>query len=119
LPGPRGDVTRRVLGAVLDVLLRLLHPLMPFVTEVLWTTLTGRESIVIAPWPIAEPGWTDGAAEAQIVRAHTGAHHRACRRCHRGSLAAPLGRAGRLVPADRIRDGARRGACRGGSVGDD
>ena len=68
LPGPRGDVTRRVLGAVLDVLLRLLHPLMPFVTEVLWTTLTGRESIVIAPWPIAEPRWTDGAAEAQIAR---------------------------------------------------
>ena len=68
LLGPRGDVTRRVLGEVLDVLLRLLHPLMPFVTEVLWTTLTGRESIVIAPWPIAEPGWTDGAAEAQIAR---------------------------------------------------
>jgi len=68
LPGPRGDVTRRVLGEVLDVLLRLLHPLMPFVTEVLWTTLTGRESIVIAPWPIAEPTWTDGAAEAQIAR---------------------------------------------------
>ena len=59
LPGPRGDVTRRVLGEVLDVLLRLLHPLMPFVTEVLWTTLTGRESIVIAPWPIAEPSRAD------------------------------------------------------------
>ena len=101
LPGPRGDVTRRVLGEVLDVLLRLLHPLMPFVTEVLWTTLTGRESIVIAPWPIAEPSRTDRAAEAQIarvqavvseavasarirtqtVRAHSGAHHRAGRRC--------------------------------------
>ena len=44
-------VTRIVLGEVLDRLLRLFHPVMPFVTEELWTALTGGDSIVIAPWP--------------------------------------------------------------------
>ena len=43
--------TTAVLAAVLDVLLKLLHPVMPFVTEVLWKQLTGGESLVIAAWP--------------------------------------------------------------------
>jgi valyl-tRNA synthetase len=43
--------TRRVLGHVLDVLLRLWHPVIPFVTEELWTTLTGGETLVRAAWP--------------------------------------------------------------------
>ena len=47
LAGPSADVTRRVLGEVLDALLRLLHPMIPFVTEALWTALTGGESVVI------------------------------------------------------------------------
>jgi valyl-tRNA synthetase len=40
-----------VLASVLDTLLRLLHPVIPFVTETLWTALTGGESLVIADWP--------------------------------------------------------------------
>jgi valyl-tRNA synthetase len=43
--------TRQVLGVVLDRLLRLLHPILPFVTDELWTALTGGESVVIARWP--------------------------------------------------------------------
>ncbi|MCX6486526.1 MAG: valine--tRNA ligase [Mycobacterium sp.] len=43
--------TTAVLAAILDELLKLLHPVMPFVTEVLWKELTGEESLVIAPWP--------------------------------------------------------------------
>jgi valyl-tRNA synthetase len=43
--------TRQVLGEVLDRLLRLIHPLLPFVTEEMWTALTGGESVVIARWP--------------------------------------------------------------------
>ena len=43
---PRRDGTRAVLGHVLDALLRLLHPVVPFVTETLWTALTGGESVV-------------------------------------------------------------------------
>ena len=38
--------TRAVLGTVLDGLLRLLHPFVPFVTEELWTSLTGGETLV-------------------------------------------------------------------------
>jgi valyl-tRNA synthetase len=43
--------TTAVLAAVLDTLLKLLHPIMPFVTEVLWKTLTGQRSLVVADWP--------------------------------------------------------------------
>ncbi len=43
--------TTAVLAAVLDTLLRLLHPVIPFVTETLWQALTGGESLVIADWP--------------------------------------------------------------------
>ena len=40
---------------MLDRLLKLLHPVMPFVTEELWTALTGGDSIMIAPWPGERP----------------------------------------------------------------
>ncbi|WP_329294287.1 valine--tRNA ligase [Streptomyces pseudovenezuelae] len=63
--GDAAKVSARVLGEVLDVTLRLLHPIVPFVTETLWTTLTGRESVVIADWP-ADSGFRDAAAEAEI-----------------------------------------------------
>ncbi|WP_419249134.1 valine--tRNA ligase [Streptomyces luteogriseus] len=63
--GDAARVSARVLGEVLDVTLRLLHPIVPFVTETLWTTLTGRESVVIADWP-ADSGFRDAAAEAEI-----------------------------------------------------
>ncbi|OBK39565.1 valine--tRNA ligase [Mycobacterium sp. 1245111.1] len=43
--------TTAVLAFVLDALLKLLHPVIPFVTETLWKNLTGGESIVIADWP--------------------------------------------------------------------
>ncbi|HXP18016.1 MAG TPA: valine--tRNA ligase [Streptosporangiaceae bacterium] len=43
--------TRAVLGYVLDRLLRLVHPVMPFVTDELWTALTGGESVMVATWP--------------------------------------------------------------------
>jgi len=64
--GARADTTRAVLGHVLDRLLRVLHPVTPFVTEALWTALTGKESVVIADWPKADPGRRDPAAEAEI-----------------------------------------------------
>ena len=63
--GEAAKVSSRVLGEVLDVTLRLLHPIVPFVTETLWTTLTGRESVVIADWP-TDSGFRDAAAEAEI-----------------------------------------------------
>ncbi|MDX6346726.1 MAG: valyl-tRNA synthetase [Streptomyces sp.] len=63
--GRPAEVSGRVLGEVLDVLLRLLHPVVPFVTETLWTTLTGRESVVVADWP-TDSGFRDSAAETEI-----------------------------------------------------
>ncbi|GAA2934809.1 valine--tRNA ligase [Streptomyces thioluteus] len=63
--GEQAAVSARVLGEVLDVTLKLLHPVVPFVTETLWTTLTGKESLVVAEWP-ADSGFRDAAAEAEI-----------------------------------------------------
>ncbi|HEX6405969.1 MAG TPA: valine--tRNA ligase [Gemmatimonadales bacterium] len=51
---PGGDVARAVLSQTFDVALRLLHPVMPFITEALWRRFPGRRedaSISIAPWP--------------------------------------------------------------------
>jgi len=65
-PRPRvGDV----LLTVLDRALRLLHPVMPFLTEELWQRLPGHEAIhpetiVLAPYPRREEGWEDDAVEA-------------------------------------------------------
>jgi valyl-tRNA synthetase len=64
--GNREKYTTSVLSAVLDTLLKLLHPVMPFVTEVLWKTLTGGESIVIADWP-QPSGFTLDPVAAQRV----------------------------------------------------
>ncbi len=60
------DGTRAVLGHVLDALMRLLHPITPFITEALWQGLTGGESVVVAPWPV-EAGLPVDAAAARRV----------------------------------------------------
>jgi valyl-tRNA synthetase len=64
--------TRRTLVRVLETLLRLLHPLMPFVTEDLWQrvkALAGKEgpTLMLQPWPVPEPKKIDEAAEADIA----------------------------------------------------
>jgi valyl-tRNA synthetase len=53
--GAEAEATKRVLGHVFDQLLRLLHPIMPFITEGLWKPLTHGESLVVAQWPVATP----------------------------------------------------------------
>lgn len=60
--------SKRVLGYVLDQLLRIMHPVMPFVTEELWTTLTGGESLVIAQWPVPNPSHHDTDGEKLILQ---------------------------------------------------
>jgi valyl-tRNA synthetase len=60
----QAEQTRQVLGFVLDQLLRLLHPVMPFVTEELWTALTGEESVMVSAWPTFT--YSDQPAEAEI-----------------------------------------------------
>jgi valyl-tRNA synthetase len=61
-----------VLATVLDGILRLLHPVAPFVTEHLWQALgqccprrglpvpeTAAESVMVAPWPVYPDTWLD------------------------------------------------------------
>lgn len=59
-------LTRRVLGEVLDRLLRALHPFMPFITEELWCSLTGGESLVIAKWPDFDRSESDSSARSKV-----------------------------------------------------
>ena len=63
----RGEHTKIVLGRSLDVVLRLLHPVMPFVTEVLWKELTGGDTLCTAAWPTAEDT-NGGAATDDVAR---------------------------------------------------
>ncbi|MDV7354947.1 valine--tRNA ligase [Rhodococcus oxybenzonivorans] len=58
--------TRSVLGTVLDAVLRLLHPVIPFVTETLWKALTGGESVVVAEWPQSTGAAADPVAAQRI-----------------------------------------------------
>jgi len=65
---PRPRVGEVVL-TVLDRSLRLLHPVMPFLTEELWQRLPGHEAIhaetiALAPYPRAEPAWDAPEVEA-------------------------------------------------------
>ncbi len=60
--------SQRVLGYVLDQLFRLMHPVMPFITEQLWTVLTGQESLVVAQWPKAQSSHVDKESEALVTQ---------------------------------------------------
>ena len=70
-PGPDRDVARAVLVHAFDGALRLLHPIVPFVTEALWQRLPGRaehELLVTARWPTSAGGHDAGAAEFEMAR---------------------------------------------------
>ena len=71
-----------VLAAVLDAVLRIMHPVMPFVTEALWpavraarrdavagVTLPGADLLAGAAWPELHPSVVDAAAVATFARA--------------------------------------------------
>jgi valyl-tRNA synthetase len=59
--------SQRVLGHVLDQLMRLLHPVMPFITEELWCTLTGGQSLMTAAWPVAKESQIDKQSEKIVA----------------------------------------------------
>lgn len=79
-------LAQQMLAGVLDTILRLLHPMMPFVTEMIWQALnqiaphrslasggrqppeTASASIMIADWPTGLDGYQDKSREAQIAR---------------------------------------------------
>jgi len=74
-------LVQRVLVGVLDGILRLVHPIMPFVAEAIWQPLNetaferglptpepAAESVVIAPWPRFPDVWHDAAMETRMGR---------------------------------------------------
>ena len=59
--------TRSILAYVLDNIMRLLHPFMPFITEEIWQNLPHEgESITIAPWPTVREELSDHEAASQM-----------------------------------------------------
>ena len=74
-------MAQRVLVGVLDTILRLVHPVMPFVAESIWHALgdvaferglpapePASESVVIAAWPAFPESWQDAALERRFAR---------------------------------------------------
>jgi valyl-tRNA synthetase len=74
-------LAQRVLAHTLGTLLRLLHPMIPFLTEEVWQLLNQRapqrgleriepaaESVMIAPWPEADASRQDPQIEARFAR---------------------------------------------------
>ncbi|MDF0487172.1 valine--tRNA ligase [Sphingomonas sp. H39-1-10] len=65
--GPEADETRAVAGWVLDQILVLLHPFMPFITEELWSKTGARASeLIVAKWPMADARSIDPEASKEI-----------------------------------------------------
>ena len=65
--------TRRTLAEVMEAMLRLLHPIMPFLTEEIWQCIAplvgrGGESIMIQPYPRPQRDKIDPPAEEEMQR---------------------------------------------------
>jgi valyl-tRNA synthetase len=70
-PAERQRGTRRTLIRVLEVILRLAHPFMPFITEEIWQRIKAQagvsgETIMLQAWPVANESRIDAAAEGDI-----------------------------------------------------
>jgi len=70
-PGADREVARAVLVHVMDQGLRLLHPIMPFVTESLWQRLPGTQPgafLAVAPWPTTKAAAAPEGGEFEVIR---------------------------------------------------
>ncbi len=77
---PRLDdpTAKAVLAYCLDLALRLLHPVVPFITEELWQKLPDRkpeELLTSARWPVARPELEDPRADQEFARVKTAIEH--------------------------------------------
>lgn len=67
IKGSIDDETKAVAGWVLDQILVVLHPFMPFITEELWHALAPRDhDLIVAHWPMADARAIDPAAAQEI-----------------------------------------------------
>jgi valyl-tRNA synthetase len=65
--GAIDEESKAVAGWVLDQILVMLHPFMPFVTEELWSKLGARDyDLIVAKWPIADARAIDPEAGREI-----------------------------------------------------
>jgi len=72
-PEERAQV-QAILHYVLETTLRLLHPIMPFITEEIWQALPHEgESIMVAAFPAVDPALIDRAAEEEMALLMEGA----------------------------------------------
>ena len=63
----QAEETRKVAAWVLDQILVMLHPFMPFITEELWHAMGKRPyELILAKWPIADARALDPTAGAEI-----------------------------------------------------
>ncbi|WP_163337615.1 valine--tRNA ligase [Desulfopila sp. IMCC35008] len=62
------EQAKGVLLTVLETILKLIHPVTPFVTEEIWSVLPGeRKPLMISPFPEMNETWKDEEAEQQMV----------------------------------------------------
>jgi valyl-tRNA synthetase len=79
--GEGRQTVQRVLVGVLDAIVKLIQPIMPFVAESIWSALNdaaferglpspdpATESVVIAPWPMFPAEWRDAGIETSLGR---------------------------------------------------
>ena len=69
--GAARDAARAVLAHCFDTALRLLHPVVPFITEELWQKLPGRkadELLATASWPTFQPDLVDSELDLAFLR---------------------------------------------------
>ncbi len=111
-PGADRDVARAVLVHAFDAALRLLHPIVPYITEAIWQTLPSRPEgavLMLASWPTPTRTAQRGADEFELVREAVSALRQI-----RAEYAVPPGK---LVDAHAVAgDGAARVFAEEGSV---
>ncbi|MCS6850141.1 MAG: valine--tRNA ligase [Gemmataceae bacterium] len=80
-PGSSRRLVQRVLVGVLDAIVRLVHPVMPFVAESIWQALNeaalerglpqpepAAESVVVARWPHLPDAWREPGMEERVAQ---------------------------------------------------
>jgi valyl-tRNA synthetase len=98
--------TRRTLLRVLETILRLAHPIMPFITEEIWQTIAPMTekhgaSIMLEDYPKAQPDKLDEASEAWVALLKQAVD--ACRRLRGEMSISPAARVPLVATGDKAK----------------